>query len=109
MLRPSPTLARKDSGLNDGRRLIAIARASLPRVSKKRTFAHHKTFSTVSKFEQIVAQGSARLAVRPKEKNHTASPRRPFRGFRSVLEEDIIVTNRVAGPAKKNEMRSQAG
>ena len=40
--------------------------------------------------------------MRPKEScNHTSSPRRPFRGFRLVLEEDIIVTNRVAGPAKK--------
>jgi hypothetical protein len=43
--------------------------------------------------------------------NHTASPPRPFRGFRSVLEEDIIETDRVAGPTKKWNARSsrQAG
>src|ERR1700730_9291544 len=38
MLRPSPTLARKDFGSNDGRRLIAMTRPSAPRVTEKRTF-----------------------------------------------------------------------
>ena len=37
MLRPSPTLARKDFGSNDGRRLIAMTRPSVARVTEKRT------------------------------------------------------------------------
>jgi len=36
MLRPSPTFARKDFGSNDGRRLVDMARPSLPRVSQER-------------------------------------------------------------------------
>ena len=37
-LRPSPTMARKDFGSNDGRRLIAMTRPSVPRITEKRTF-----------------------------------------------------------------------
>jgi hypothetical protein len=67
MLRPSPTLARKDFGLNDGRRLIAMTRPSLLRASEEQVFSHYKTFVGVSNFEQIAAQESARLGARPKE------------------------------------------
>jgi hypothetical protein len=56
MLRPSPTLARKDFGLNDGRRLIAMTRPSVLRASEERTFSHYKTFGGVSNFEQTNAK-----------------------------------------------------
>jgi len=60
-------LARKDFGLNDGRRLIGMTRASVSRVSEERTFPHHKTFFAVSKFEQIITQQSAIFSSRSKE------------------------------------------
>ena len=37
MLRPSPTLARKDFGLNDGLRLIAMTRPFASQLSEERT------------------------------------------------------------------------
>jgi hypothetical protein len=49
-------LARKDFGLKGSRRLTAIARASLPRVSEERTLTHYKSFSAVSNFDQIFTQ-----------------------------------------------------
>jgi hypothetical protein len=60
MLRPSPTLARKDFGLNDALRLIAMMKLLLPPVSEERTFSQHKTFFAVSNIEQINARWCAR-------------------------------------------------
>src|ERR1041384_4198502 len=41
MLRPSPTLARKDFGLNDGRRLIAMTRPSRRKSLKSEPAYYH--------------------------------------------------------------------
>jgi hypothetical protein len=66
MVPPSPTLAKKGFGLNDGR-LIGMTRPSVLRASEERTFPHRKTFFALSNFEQIIAQWSATRASRPKE------------------------------------------
>jgi hypothetical protein len=49
-------LARKDFGLNDGRRLIAMTRRSYCRSSEEQTFSHYKAFVAVSNYEQTNAQ-----------------------------------------------------
>jgi hypothetical protein len=52
MLRPSPTLARKDFGSALDRHDTAF----LLRASEEQTFSHYKTFVAVSNFEQTNAQ-----------------------------------------------------